>query len=106
MPSCRLKSYEQPLPGNYPYEQVEGIRRSFPSLPTPESQASAVSAFRKGNGLPRSSFVECLEDVDRYQCQRLGNNRTYCNCSDQKGIVALNASSPIIAPCKGCGAPV
>lgn len=102
--SCRLKSYEQPLPGNYPYHQTDGIDRKFPAQPTPEYQAQVVSAFRKGNGLSRSSLKECLEDVDRYQCQRLGNNPVYCTCSEaQANVLALNASSPIITPCKGCG---
>lgn len=108
MSKFRLRSYDLNPPGNYPYEQTTGIYHQFPALPLIEAQATTVQQFRAGNGLPRASFLECLEDVDSYQCQRLGNPTRFCVETDAaQPIVALNESSPAIAPpCRGCGAPV
>lgn len=111
MSNCthRLRTYDQAPPGGYPFVQTEGIGRNFPSIPMIEDQAKAVSAFRAGNGLPRASLKEALEDVDCYTCQRLGNMGAFCVevSPGAPKTVALNESSPIVAPpCKGCGAKV
>lgn len=103
MNAFRLRSYDLNPPGGYPYEQTEGIRKPFPSQPLIEAQAAIVADFRKGNGLPRSDVKQALEDVDHYQCFRLGNNPRWCVPVDGASILPLNTSSPIIAPCKGCG---
>ncbi len=71
--------------------------------------ARALSAFRKGNGRARSGIQECVRDVDSYQCQRLGNNPTWCiesgkNAAGTLNPVSLQANAPLIAePCAGCG---
>lgn len=109
--SCRLKSYELPVPGGYPYENTEGIYRKFPSEPLIEAQAQNVSAFRKGNSLPRSSLAECLQDVDGYTARRLGCHQSFCfndeTSSTTNVSVALNQSSPILnTGCGGCGAKI
>lgn len=104
---CRLASYDTVPPGGYLYTQTEGIKREFPSLPTIESQAQAVSAFRAGNGLPRSSVRECLTDIDHFNAARLGCHRRWCVSVDPATgatTTALSQTSPIITPCKGCGA--
>lgn len=104
---CRLKSYDARPSGNcYAYQQTEGISRWFPPEPMPEAQATLVSAFRRGNGLSRASLRECLEDVDSY------NANIVLRCNPQWTIpcdtpgVALGESSPMLHPCKGCGAEV
>ena len=99
----RLRSYDVSPPGTYCYVQTEGIRKDFGCQPQIEALARIVSEFRKGNGLPRSDIRESLEDVDSYNCQRLGNNPQWCVPSDAANVVPLNASSPIISPCLGCG---
>lgn len=108
MSTFRLRTYDLAPPGGFPYEQTTGIYRSFPSVPLIEAQAQTVSDFRKGNGLPRASVREALEDVDAYTCARLGNMRGFCTERDPKSpaTIALNQSSPIVAPCGGCGAPI
>lgn len=108
MSKFRLRSYDVNPPGGFPYEQTIGIYRQFPAVPLIESQAEAVYQFRAGNGLPRASKIEALEDVDCYQCQRLGNPHRFCvETEPGQAVVSLNASSPIVAPpCRGCGAPV
>lgn len=107
MSKFRLRSYEISPPGGYPFEQREGVHRKFPSVPIIEDQARNVAAFRKANGLPRSTITEALSDVDCFQCQRLGNMPSYCVPTDQLNTpVAIGQTSPIINPCKGCGAPV
>lgn len=111
MSRWRLKSYDQSPPGGFPFAQRyehNGVKevKQFPSLPLIEAQAQTVSAWRGGNSLPRASVKESLEDVDHYQCFRLGNNPIYCTCTDG-ATVALSQASPIVAPpCHGCGAPV
>lgn len=103
--SFRLRSFDATPPGGYPYEQTEGIRRKFCSEPMVEAQARIVSNFRKGNGLPRASIIEAMEDISEYTCRRLGGNSAFCVDSDTP-VLALNQSSPIISPCAGCGAPI
>lgn len=104
----RLRSYELSPPGGYPYEQRKGVQRKFPSLPMIEAQAAVVADFRRANGLPRASVMEALEDIDRYTCARLGGMSQWCLPVDQEAqsAVALGISSPIVSPCRGCGAAV
>lgn len=102
----RLRSYDQSPPGGYCYGPDGGFKRRC--LPVIEDIARALSAYRKGNGLPGASIQEALRDVDSAQCQRLGNNPTYCIPCDQPKTeaqpVALTQTAPLIAPpCKGCG---
>lgn len=103
----RLRSYDQAPPAGYCYGPEGGFTKRC--LPVIEDIARALSAYRKGNGLPRSSITEALRDVDSYQCQRLGNNPTYCIPCDKGNpqAVALSPNAPIIAPpCQGCGVAV
>lgn len=107
MSKCRLRSYALIPPGGYPYVQNDGKHRVFPTVPVIEDQARIVADFRKANGLPRGTVREALEDVDRFQCQRLGGMSAFCFCSDTApATVALGTQSPIISPCAGCGAKV
>jgi hypothetical protein len=92
-------------PGEFLYEQTEGIQRKFPSTPLIRHQADAVSEFRKANGLPRSDFASCLQDVDCFTCQRLGNNPRYCKDTERQynEVVRTNRSG---GGCGTCGAAV
>ena len=101
----RLRSYETNPPGGYPFEQAGSPGRIFRAEPMLEAQARNVQAFRKGNGLARSSYAECIQDVDTYTCARLGNNPQYCLECEQPGM-ALAANAPGLTPCAGCGAKV
>ncbi len=103
--SLRLRSYDISPPGGYPYVQTEGIRKNFPTVPLIEDQARSVSSFRTNNHLPRASVVESLEDISNFTCTRLGGMAAYCIDSENPGV-ALSTASPIISPCKGCGAQV
>lgn len=101
----RLRTYEISPPGGYCVEQ-RSFKRCEPDI---TALARMLSEYRKGNGLARSGLPECLQDVDRFQCLRLGNNPTFCISVNSAAdvVVALNASSPYVAPpCRGCGAPV
>jgi hypothetical protein len=106
-PCYRLRTYDQTPPGGYPFAQRTPYRE-FPSQPQIETQAHLVADWRKANGLARATIAEALADIDRYTCFRLGNMDTWCAACDATSInaVALSAASPIISPCKGCGAPV
>lgn len=108
MACYRLRSYDQSPPGGFPYEQTQGIYKKFRAEPLIEAIARNVAAWRQANNLPRSSLRESLEDVDQYQCRRLGNPGNFCvSCDGNTTAVALNNTSPMIAkPCGGCGAPV
>ena len=104
----RLRSYELTPPGGYPYEQ-QGVKpRSFPSVPVIEDQARTVAAYRQANGLPRSSYKECLIAVDRQVAARLNNDLAWCVAEDgdTTATIALSPNAPGLAPCKGCGARV
>jgi len=102
----RLRSYDVSPPGGFPFDQVGDKPQKFPAQPMIEAQARIVQSYRKGNGLPRASYAECVEDVDRFQCKRLGNNPTFCIAcnSDAPHQLSLPANAPGLAPCAGCGA--
>lgn len=100
----RLRTHTVAPPGAYPYEQTQGIRRKFKSVPDINNQARAVMEFRQGNGLERASFEEALQDVDEYQCQRLGNMDRWCHSPDAPYV----ETTPKLrrSGCSGCGAKV
>lgn len=78
-----LISYTPFPPGQFPYVQTEGIVKKFQGDCDINMQAKRVYDFRKGNNLPRASLNEALEDIDRYTCQRLGNDPQYCRDTEQ-----------------------
>lgn len=99
MKLCRLKSYDTVPPNCY---QFPGFDKS----PVIEALAKSLSARRAGNGLPRSDFRSSLEDVDGYNAiVVLGCNPNWTWQTDKPGV-SLGDNSPLLAPCKGCGAPV
>ena len=102
-----LKSYRNPIPGNYSYAQTEGIIHEFAAQPEIESVAKSVSAFRIANKLPRASLSESFKDVSQYQCQRLGNDPNYCfECPDGE-FESHHRNHPLFSPpCATCGKPV
>jgi hypothetical protein len=76
--SKRLRRHSPFPPGGFPYEQTQGIYHKFKGDCDIRTQADRVSEFRKANGLERQSFEEAFEDVDKYQCIRLGGHDRWC----------------------------
>ena len=106
MARYRLRSYDNTPRGGYFFEEFGPKPRKFRGEPVIEALAKQVAAYRSGNGLPRASYHEAMEDVDQYQCRRLGNDPLFCvPCGDDKTELA---SSPpgVNGSCKGCGAVV
>lgn len=98
-----LKTYFDPLPNNYVYEQTQGIRHKFPANPIIEEVVKKVSDFRIANNLPRASLSECLEDVDRHNCAMRNNDERWCwNCAESFERVHQNHRF-IAQGCAGCG---
>lgn len=105
----RLLSYDTVPPGGYPYVQPGDKSRNFPAQPSIEAQAKIVQSYRKGNGLPRASYKECLTDVDHYVATEAlsGNPRfTVKLPEDNPEAIAAAGNAPGITPCIGCGVPV
>ena len=104
----QLRSYDSSPPGGYSYVQPEPKGRNFHAEPLIEAQARIVMGYRKGNGLPRATFAECLVDIGLYTCARLGNNPKFCKpvTEDNREGVAMHAGAPGLTPCHGCGNPV
>lgn len=105
---CRLRSYDQPIPGGYHYVQAyPGGSRNFQG-PIIETLAQAVANFRAGNGIAGATPKEALIDIDHYNAMRLGCHRLYTiKLIDGGQQIAINpAVSPTITPCKGCGGTV
>lgn len=65
--------------------------------------AKALSAFRAANGVARSSYVEALEDVDSYTCQRIGGLKEWCWDTDKSYAAANPAAVKATVPCGTCG---
>lgn len=103
----RLRSYDVSPKGGYYFSQEGDKPRNFPNSPMIEPLAQQVATYRSANGLPRASYHEALEDVDSYQCRRLGNNPRYCiPCAENNTLVAVADNAPGLKPCAGCGAPI
>ena len=98
-----LKSYNQGLPGAYPYVQTQGISRTFPVMPRIEEQAQLVSAFRIANHLRRASLVECLEDVDAFQVARIKAHPDWCYQIDLNFEQAHQHHRFVNRSCSTCG---
>ncbi len=102
----RLRSYEVSPPGGFPYIQPGSPSRNFPAQPMIEAQARIVLSFRLGNGLPRATYSECIQDIDQFTCARLGNPASLCILCGDTPSIALAANAPGLVPCATCGAPV
>ena len=101
----RLRTYDISPPGGYCVEQG-AFNRCEPDI---TALARMLLEYRKGNGKGRATLAECIQDCDRFQCLRLGNNPQYCIAADAQiqMQVSINQTSPYIAPpCRGCGATV
>lgn len=98
----RLISYELSPPGGFYFKQGN---RNFAG-PVIQAIAQEVAAYRSSNGLPRATFPDALQDVDEYQCQRLGNNPRWCTGTGVVRQFALAQNAPGLAPCASCGAKV
>lgn len=108
----RLRSYELSPPGGYRYVQPnepDGKGRVFRGEPMIEQLSRNVSNYRKGNGLPRASYAECLEDVDRFMANIILKSSptwTVQIDADSPDTIPLLDSAPGLKPCVGCGIPI
>ena len=98
-----LKSYQQPIPGNYFYVQSTGIEHKFKANPIVEEVAKAVSALRIANQLPRASLAESLEDVDTFNCAVRKNDERWCRWCEGSFESAHANHRFINRNCAGCG---
>lgn len=99
----RLINHRVCPPGEFIYEQTEGVRRKFPAGPDIEALARVVAEFRQANKVPRGTFAAALEDIDAYTCQRIGNHRDWCYNTDRSYAETTPAARPQ-GGCGGCGA--
>ncbi len=103
----RLRSYDSSPPGGFPYAQPAPKPRNFPAQPLIEAQARIVLEYRKANGLAHATYAECIVDIDRYTCHRLGDNPLFCvACPTDSTEISFAANAPGLVPCAGCGAKV
>lgn len=98
-----LKSLMDCPQGEFSYVQTEGINKRFEQTPLIKELAARVSDFRKGNGLSRPSYGECLEDIVVFTVSRLNGNPQWCVETNLSPAELLPASG---ANCSGCGANV
>lgn len=89
-------------PGEYPYEQTQGIYQRFNGDGLSiEQQAQRVLDFRRGNTLERRILAECIQDIDAYTCARLNNNPQFVVDSDAPVYVEVRPTGS----CATCGTP-
>ncbi len=102
-------SYDVVPPGGYPFAEGGAKPRRFASQPSIEAQARTVQGYRKGNGLPRTTYAECVADVDHYVATEIlkGSPKFTVQVSeDLPEAVAMSANAPGMKPCAGCGVPL
>jgi len=98
----RLISHLNCPPGSFWYEQNEnGIPRKWDSTPLISDLASTVANFRKANNLPRASKAEALVDIDRFTCDRLGNDKIWCYQDGKTYDEVVSTYKPV--GCTTCG---
>ena len=100
----RLINHHICPPGEFIYEQTEGVRRKFPGQPDINALARTVAEFRLANGLARATAFLALEDIDFFNCQRLGFCLDWCYNTDKS--FALTSAPKHVSGCGGCGARV
>lgn len=98
----RLLSHEKCPPGSFLYEQpFNGAVKKFGSTPLINELVARVADFRRGNGIPRTDPLEVLEDIDAFNCARLGNSPRWTYNTER--AFAEIASPLATAPCATCG---
>jgi hypothetical protein len=92
-----LRNYTSCPPGQFYYKQAEAGDHLFGPSPIIGTVAEEVSAFRRGNGLPRSAATECFEDVIRFTVARLDPRSEWIIDTD------LSVNTLVVPPSAGCG---
>ena len=100
----RLISHAKCPPGEFFYEQTEGIQKMFSRSPDIKIVAGRVFNFRFRNKLPRADFHQCLEDIDNYTVTRLKSDPAWCFNTE----MSYGESHPPIGggSCGTCNAPL
>ncbi len=70
--------YDQPLP--------DGAVKKFASMNLAWTLAEEIADFRKGNGLPRASAREAIDDIEAATCQRLHDDPNWCRQDKKKAL--------------------
>lgn len=104
--SWRLKTHTTCPPGEYRYEQTQGVIRKFKQHSDINTLSREVAAFRAANRLPRATFAEALEDVDFFNCQRLGFGEAWCYNTDKNFAATTPKLAKASGGCGACGAKV
>lgn len=98
----RLLSHDKCPPGEFRYEQAfNGKARKFGPTPLIGELAARVASFRAGNGLPRATQIEALEDIDTFTCLRLGNDARWVFSTEKPFSEIVPNTS--LAGCATCG---
>jgi hypothetical protein len=96
----KLITYSPFPPGEFSYEQTDGIYHKFEGMGlSVGQQAKNVLKFRTANQLGRATYVEVVQDIDAYTCARLKNNPQFVIDSD-KPVEVVQPSS---GGCSTCG---
>ena len=94
-------------PGGWFYEQKDAAGAPFKKFHTHgpfDDFCRSILAVRQGNGLPGADLATVMADVDRYQCNRLGNDPRYCG-QGSGPVTRADATffSPGTPGCSTCG---
>ena len=73
-----------------PCREQDGCHQ-FGASPDIKEVAHQLGAFLNSNGLPGGDFATCLEAIDAYTCQRLGQSRDWCRPSDKNYAMTTRA---------------
>ncbi len=75
-----LRNILQVPPGGWRLSQTlpDGTVKSWHSMNEAWTLAGVIADFRKGNGLPRATQREALDDIDEATCARLHDDPAHC----------------------------
>lgn len=84
-------------PGGWLYEQKGAdnrVLKKFASMSPFNDAAREILEFRKGNNLPRATLQEVADDLDEFQCIRLGFDPLFVSVKKNQTILQRFAASP------------
>lgn len=97
----RLITYDTFPPGQFWYKDPNR-EKIFGGSHGAREQAKRVSDFRRGNGFPRASVVDALEDIDAFTCERLRYDPRWVQDTDIPFVQGTGLATS--TPCATCGA--
>jgi len=85
-----LKTTKTLPPGGWPFRQqlADGTFKKFESMAPFGEAVKILMAFRKGNNITPNDFESIALELEKYTCDRLGNNPQFCEVQKKTSLLS------------------